>query len=182
MANGGWLGSGELSRVGPFSPRGPLFSSGQPQTSVPGVFGGGGGSGMIGTIASIAIPAALQLFGGLKGQSSQAKQSAAALAQADRQWREQFAYMQQMRDDQLERDRLARAEAAAQWLALEQQKEGQWKTRAGAALPYQQASAMILGQTMGMNVPAIRSRYSTAEGVQDEPNPYGPFTYTPPRY
>lgn len=137
---------------------------------------------MIGTMVRYALPAALQLFGGLKGQSSQAKQSAAALAQADRQWRQQFAYMQQMREDQLERDQLARAEAAAQFLALEQQKEGQWKTQAGAALPYQHAAAMILGRTMGMNVPAIRSRYSTAEGVQDEPNPYGPYIYRAPRY
>jgi len=181
MANGGWLGSGELSRVGPFSPRGPLFSSGQPQTSVPGVPGGGGGN-MWGQIASVAVPAFLSYLTGQQGQSRQSSQSAAALAQQDRHFQEQFRFAQQMREDQLERDRLARAEAAAQWLALEQQKEGQWKTRAGAALPYQQASAMILGQTMGMNVPAIRSRYSTAEGVQDEPNPYGPFTYTPPRY
>jgi hypothetical protein len=86
--------------------------------------------------------------------------------------------MQQLRDDQLERDKLARDEAAAQFLALEQQKQAQWQTKAGAALPYQHASAMILGQTMGMNVPAIRSRYSTAEGVEPEPNPYGPFIYS----
>lgn len=128
------------------------------------------------------LPAALSYLTGRQGQSSQSSQSAAALAQQDRHFQEQFRLAQQMREDQLERDRLARAEAAAQWLALEQQKRGQWDTRAGAALPYQQASNIILGQVMGMNVPAIRSRYSTAEGVQDRPNPYGPFTYTPPRY
>jgi hypothetical protein len=132
----------------------------------------------IGQLAASAVPSIFSYLTGRQGQSSQSSQSAAALAQADRQWREQFGHMQQLRDDQLERDKLARDEAAAQFLALEQQKQAQWQTKAGAALPYQHASAMILGQTMGMNVPAIRSRYSTAEGVEPEPNPYGPFIYS----
>jgi len=132
----------------------------------------------IGQVASWAVPSIFSYLTDRQGQSSQSSQADAALAQQDRQWRDQFAYMQQLRDDQLERDKLARDEAAAQFLALEQQKQAQWQTKAGAALPYQHASAMILGQTMGMNVPAIRSRYSTAEGVEPEPNPYGPFIYS----
>mgnify|MGYP003144886067 CR=1 FL=1 len=148
-----------------------------PLISLAGAYGPSAGKMLLGAAKWLG-PTVLSYLSRRQGQSSQSDQSTAALAQQDRQFQQQFVLAQQMRDDQLERDRLARAEAVARWLALEQQKEAQWKTRARAALPYQHASAMILGQTMGMNVPAIRSRYSTAEGVEPEPNPYGPFIYS----
>jgi len=77
-----------------------------------------------------------------------------------------------------------RAEQTRQWEEMFDRSEV-WRledlARQQEALDFYRGvhSRAILGSTMQTDVPAYRPRYSEAEGVEREENPYGPYIYRP---
>lgn len=124
-------------------------------------------SGLLGAgISGIA-----QLF----GIRSAGKQAEKARGEEARKFNILEADMQRARREQTARDEEAREEARQQWDATQAQKEAHWRNRVEAQSPYLAASRAMLGRTMQMDVPAYAPRYSAAEGVEREPDPYGPY-------
>jgi|TARA_Y100000310_G_scaffold298872_1_gene333219 hypothetical protein len=119
--------------------------------------------------------AAVGYFGG--GRDIEQHERDRALS--DEQWRKMFDRASEWREEDILRQEEARLEAIRQWEAEQAQSEAEWRTDIERALPNIAASRAILGSTMQMDVPAFRPRYSEEEGVEREPNPYGPYKYSP---
>jgi len=113
-----------------------------------------------------------------RGGQRQARQDRAAQAA---QFHEMMRFTKESKREDIARQDAAIAAAAAQWDAEQAQIEAQWRNTQERRLPNIAASRAILGSTMQTDVPAFRPRYSEAEGVPREINPYGDFLYPGPR-
>jgi len=120
------------------------------------------------------------LFGFLSGRQGQS-QAARDREQQQRQWQAMFDRTEELRIEDIARQDEAIAAAAAQWDAQQAQLEAQWRNTQERRLPNIAASRAILGSTMQTDVPAFRPRYSEAEGVPRESNPYADYIYRGPR-
>jgi hypothetical protein len=120
-------------------------------------------------------------LGGMWGRGSQGRQADLDRAQQQRQWEAMFQRTEELREEDIARQDAAIAAAAAQWDAQQAQLEAQWRNTQERRLPNIAASRAILGSTMQTDVPAFRPRYSEAEGVPREINPYADYIYRGPR-
>jgi hypothetical protein len=120
-------------------------------------------------------------LGGMWGRGSQGRQAARDREQQQRQWQAMFDRTEELRIEDIARQDEAIAAAAAQWDAQQAQLEAQWRNTQERRLPNIAASRAILGSTMQTDVPAFRPRYSEAEGVPRESNPYADYIYRGPR-
>jgi hypothetical protein len=128
-------------------------------------------------VASAGLGTLGTMFGSYRGS----QQAALDRAQQQRQWEALFERTKEMRIEDIARQEAAIAAAAAQWDAQQAQLEAQWRNTQERQLPNIAASRAILGSTMQTDVPAFRPRYSEAEGVPREKNPYADFIYQGPR-
>ena len=127
------------------------------------------------------VAAGIGTLGGMFGSSREGRQAYLDREAQQRQWDDMFQRTEELRIEDIARQDAALAADAAQWDAQQAQLEAQWRNTQERDLPNIMASRAILGNTMQMNVPAFRPRYSEAEGVPREKNPYADFIYQGPR-
>lgn len=120
-------------------------------------------------------------LGSMLGNRSQGRQAYLDREAQQRQWDAMFQRTEELRIEDIARQDEAIAAAAAQWDAQQAQLEAQWRNTQERRLPNIAASRAILGSTMQTDVPAFRPRYSEAEGVPRESNPYADYIYRGPR-
>ena len=129
----------------------------------------------IAVLAKFGLPAAAKIGSSIlnfitgRGQISQ--------AQKDRdEQRRQFLEMLDLSEKRRLEDLARQQEALDFYRGVH---EADWRSTTEREMPNIAASRAILGSTMQTDVPAYRPRYSEAEGVEREENPYGPYIYRP---
>jgi hypothetical protein len=85
------------------------------------------------------------------------------------------------REEDIRRQEEAIRLAAEQYEAQQAIAHADWRNIEARRMPNIAASRAILGSTMQTDVPAFRPRYSEAEGVAREQNPYADYIYQGPR-
>lgn len=154
---------------------------GRVQPSATSAFSSAGGNSMPepGTLLALAqiAHAGFNYLTG-RGDQTQAQRDRAA---QQHQWQQMFDRTEDWREADILRQEEAIRLAAEQYEAQQAIAHADWRNRQAHRLPNIAASRAILGSTMQTDVPAFRPRYSEAEGVAREPNPYADYIYQGPR-
>jgi hypothetical protein len=127
------------------------------------------------------VAAGIGTLGGMFGSSREGRQAYLDREAQQRQWDDMFQRTEELRIEDIARQDAALAAAAAQWDAQQAQLEAQWRNTQERRMSNIAHSKAIAYDTMQTGGPQFRPRFSAAEGVERESNPYADHIYRGPR-